>query len=82
MGEPSQIIMKLSKDQRVAGLPRMVFVIFVGSLLLSLVTLVVCCCSCYERRKTQQRQKSTGRWGFRLLQQTEREHMATGVLIV
>ena len=76
MGEPSQIILKLSKDERLAGMPRMVFVVLLGSLLLSLVTLVVCCCSCYERRKTQKRQKSTGRWGFRLLQQTEREHMA------
>lgn len=74
-GGASQITVQLSRDQRVGGLPRMVFVILVGSLLLSILTLVLCCCSCYERRKAQ-RKKKTGRWGFQLLQQTDREHMA------
>lgn len=53
----------------------MVFVILVGSAMLSFVTIALCCCSCYERRKTRQKKKS-GRWGFQLLQQTDREHMA------
>ena len=74
-GEASQIAIQLSRDQRVGGLPRMVFVILVGSLLLSTLTIVLCCCSCYERRKAK-RQKNSGRWGFQLLQQTDREHMA------
>lgn len=74
-GGATQITIQLSRDQRVGGLPRMVFVILVGSLLLSILTLVLCCCSCYEKRKAQ-RKKKTGRWGFQLLQQTDREHMA------
>lgn len=37
--------------------------------------MVLCCCSCYEKRKAQ-RKKKTGQWGFQLLQQTDREHMA------
>jgi hypothetical protein len=53
----------------------MVFVILVGSLLLSVLTIVLCCCSCYERRKAQRKKKSS-QWGFQLLQQTDREHMA------
>ena len=74
-GGASQIVIQLSRDQRVAGLPRMVFVILVGSLLLSVLTVVLCCCSCYERRKAQRKKKSS-QWGFQLLQQTDREHMA------
>lgn len=56
----------------------MVFIALVGSLLLSVLTMILCCCSCYERRKTQR--KKPGRGGFHLLQQTDREHM-TPVLI-
>uniref|UniRef100_A0A0N8E8A2 Carboxypeptidase D n=1 Tax=Daphnia magna TaxID=35525 RepID=A0A0N8E8A2_9CRUS len=74
-GGASQIVIQLSRDQRVGGLPRMVFVILVGSLLLSLLTIVLCCCSCYEKRKTQRKKKSS-QWGFQLLQQTDRENMA------
>lgn len=74
-GGASQIVIQLSRDQRVGGLPRMVFVILVGSLLLSLLTIVLCCCSCYEKRKAQRKKKSN-QWGFQLLQQTDREHMA------
>ena len=75
---PSQINVTLLKDQRVGGMPRMVFIALVGSLLLSLLTLILCCCSCYEKRKTKR--KKPGRGGFHLLQQTDREHM-TPVLI-
>lgn len=75
-GGASQIVIQLSRDQRVGGLPRMVFIILVGSLLLSVLTMVLCCCSCYERRKAQRKKKTSGRWGFQLLQQTDREHMA------
>lgn len=77
-GNPSQINVTLLKDQRVGGMPRMVFIALVGSLLLSVLTLILCGCSCYEKRKMKRRKP--GRGGFHLLQQTDREHM-TPVLI-
>ena len=51
----------------------MVFVAILGSLLLFSLTMVLCCCSCYERKKSN---KKVRHMGFRLLQQTDREHMA------
>lgn len=72
-GEPSRMVIKLSRDERVAGIPRMAFVILIGSLLLSAMTVVLCCFSCFEKRK---KKNDTKQWGFQLLQQTDREHMA------
>ena len=72
-GEPSRMVIKLSRDERVAGIPRMAFVILIGSLLLSAMTVVLCCFSCFEKRK---KKNETKQWGFQLLQQTDREHMA------
>ena len=73
-GETSRMTIKLSRDERVAGIPRMVFIVLVSSLALSVLTMILCCCSCYERRKNVKKQR-TGTWGFHLLEQTDRQRM-------
>lgn len=76
-GQSTPMVMKMTYNHQIAGIPRMIFIVLLGSLLLLVLTMVLCCCSCYEQRRTKTK---TRRIGFHLLQQTEREHMAPVII--
>ena len=49
-GQTLRLTIQLVYDERVAGLPRMVFIVLASSLLLSLSMVLIFCCSCCQRR--------------------------------
>jgi len=71
------MVIKMTYDHQIGGIPRMIFIVLLGSFLLLVLTMVLCCCSCYEQRRAKTK---TRRLGFHLLQQTEREHMAPVII--
>ena len=76
-GQSTPMLIKMTYNHQIVGIPRMIFIVLLGSLLLLVLTMVLCCCSCYEQRRTKTK---TRRLGFHLLQQTEREHMAPVII--
>ncbi|RXG69482.1 Carboxypeptidase E [Armadillidium vulgare] len=60
---PTPVMLRLSKDTRVAGLPRMVFIIIAGSTIMMSMLLVLCCVTIRSRQKRIQN------YGFKNLPQ-------------